>query len=70
MCSSQDLVTFHSSDVHGKPVYHTNVLMAIGTDVAVLCSESIVDERERQHLLARLSTHHEVWLTLKAVINR
>ena len=33
------------------PVYHTNVMMAIGTDVAVVCSESVKDERERKNLL-------------------
>jgi len=37
----------------GKPVYHTNVMMAIGTDVAVVCGESVSDDKERQHLLVR-----------------
>ena len=62
---SQDLVTFHSSDPQGKPVYHTNVLMAIGTDVAVVCLESVTEEKERQHLSSRLSRHHEARLSAK-----
>lgn len=57
----QELVTFNSSDTQGMSVYHTNVLMAIGTDVAVACLDSVTDARERQHLKGRLSKHHEVW---------
>jgi hypothetical protein len=40
----------------GKPVYHTNVMMAIGTDVAVVCAESVTDDKERQHLLVSTSS--------------
>eukprot|EP00879_Flechtneria_rotunda_P008617 GHRR01009029.1.p1 GENE.GHRR01009029.1~~GHRR01009029.1.p1 ORF type:complete len:431 (+),score=113.70 GHRR01009029.1:138-1430(+) len=47
----KDLVTFHSSDQRGKSVYHTNVMMAIGTDVAVVCAESVADDKEKQNLL-------------------
>jgi len=56
----KDLVTFRSTDLRGKSVYHTNVMMAIGTDVAIVCAESVADAKERQHLLARLSKTHEV----------
>ena len=56
----QDLVTFHSTDRQGSSVYHTNVVMAIGTDVAVVCLESVTDSAERQRLKASLSVHHEV----------
>eukprot|EP00878_Enallax_costatus_P019111 GHUV01020151.1.p1 GENE.GHUV01020151.1~~GHUV01020151.1.p1 ORF type:complete len:315 (+),score=100.35 GHUV01020151.1:472-1416(+) len=56
----KDLVTFHSNDGRGKPVYHTNVMMAVGTDVAVVCADSVTDAKERQHLLAKLSSTHEV----------
>jgi hypothetical protein len=47
----KDLVAFHSFDKRGKSVYHTNVMMAIGTDVAVVCGESVTDDKERQNLL-------------------
>ena len=47
----KDLVTFNSADCRGKSVYHTNVMMAIGTDVAVVCADSVPDAKERQHLL-------------------
>lgn len=56
----RDLVTFHSTDDLGHAVYHTNVMMAIGSDVAVVCSEAVSDAKERRHLLASLRRHHEV----------
>uniref|UniRef100_A0A383VAN1 Amidinotransferase n=1 Tax=Tetradesmus obliquus TaxID=3088 RepID=A0A383VAN1_TETOB len=56
----KELVAFSSSDGRGKPVYHTNVMMAIGTDVAVVCADSVTDPKERQHLLSKLSASHEV----------
>ena len=52
-------MTFHSTDAAGLPVYHTNVMMAVGTDVAVVCLESVADPAERQRLLAALRRHHE-----------
>jgi hypothetical protein len=42
-----DLVTFESVDIAGRPVYHTNVMLAIGTGFAVLCAESIAEKRSR-----------------------
>ncbi len=56
----RDLVAFHSTDAAGFPVYHTNVMMAVGTDVAVVCLESVADPKERRHLLASLRRHQEV----------
>jgi len=56
----KELVTFHATDAEGHPVYHTNVMMAIGTDVAIVCSESVADAKERQHLLASLQKTHTV----------
>lgn len=56
----KDLVTFRSTDARGKSVYHTNVMMAIGTDVAIVCAESVADAKERAHLLQSLKKTHEV----------
>ncbi len=56
----KEVVTFHSTDGAGHPVYHTNVMMAIGTDVAVVCAESVDDPAERKHLLERLGRSHAV----------
>jgi len=49
-----DLFTFESVD-RGKPVYHTNVMMAIGESFAVMCAESIVDTRSRDAVRATLA---------------
>mmetsp|Transcript_25245 Transcript_25245/g.54866 ORF Transcript_25245/g.54866 Transcript_25245/m.54866 type:complete len:494 (-) Transcript_25245:950-2431(-) len=56
----KDLVTFRSTDLRGKSVYHTNVMMAVGTGVAIVCAESVADERERARLLSSLRKTHEV----------
>ena len=56
----KDLVTFRSVDAHGSTVYHTNVMMAVGTSVAVVCLESVVDAEERRRLMERLSATHEI----------
>jgi len=56
----RDLVTFHSTDSNGSPVYHTNVMMSIGTSMAVACLESIADDKERRHFVSRLSRTHEI----------
>ena len=57
-----DLMTFDAVvDAGGAAVYHTNVLMAIGTDFAVVCGASIVDEARRAAVLSELrSTGHEI----------
>lgn len=39
-------VTFHSVDGNGESIYHTNVMMAVCTDVAILCEQSIPDKQE------------------------
>jgi hypothetical protein len=56
-----DLITFDAVDSRGCAVYHTNVLMAIGTGFAVVCSESIVNAEHRAAVLGKLgSTGHDV----------
>lgn len=55
------LVMFDSVDAEGRAIYHTNVMMAIGTRAAIVCSESIPDARSRAAVLDSLrSTGHEV----------
>ena len=47
-----ELVSFHaygkSADGNKVPIYHTNVMMQIGTTFAVVCLDSIVDDGERE----------------------
>src|SRR5579863_3213999 len=47
-----ELMTFDAVDAGGAAIYHTNVLMAIGTGFAVVCSESIV-EAQRAAVLSK-----------------
>lgn len=42
-----EAVKFHSVSADGRPVYHTNVMMCVGSDVALLGAEMIPDEGER-----------------------
>ena len=49
-----DPVVFDSFDKEGQLIYHTNVMMEVGTQLAIVCLESIRDEKERNRLVARL----------------
>jgi hypothetical protein len=51
-----ELMTFDAVDAGGTAIYHTNVLMAIGTGFAVVCSESIVGDAHRAAVLSKLYT--------------
>jgi hypothetical protein len=51
-----ELMTFDAVDAGGAAIYHTNVLMAIGTGFAVVCSESIVNDAHRAAVLSKLGT--------------
>jgi hypothetical protein len=50
----QPSIIFDSVDSNQKAIYHTNVMMAIGTHVAIICSESIVDEEQRNLIVKSL----------------
>jgi hypothetical protein len=39
-------IVFIATDNAGRPVYHTNVVMSLGEDFAVLCEEAIEEEWE------------------------
>ncbi|MBB4188757.1 hypothetical protein GGE07_005436 [Sinorhizobium terangae] len=45
---------FDAVDRSGKPIYHTNVLMCIGTDFALLGTQMIPDVSRRQGIVTRL----------------
>jgi hypothetical protein len=51
-----DLVTFESSDGAGRSVYHTNVMMSVGTGFAVVCGESITDPNRREAVYSTLES--------------
>ena len=55
------IVDFDALGPDGRPAYHTNVLMAVGEGVAVVCAEAITDDRRRTAVLAaRAESAHDV----------
>lgn len=44
-----------STDSNGLPYYHTNVIMALGQHVAIICTESIVDKKEKYEVINSLT---------------
>jgi len=53
--------TFHSVDSNGKEIYHTNVMMCVSERYAMVCTQSIRDDTERESLIRSLEeTGHEV----------
>ena len=64
-----ETVAFHASDARGVPIYHTNVMMSVGSAVAVVCSEAIREPAERRTVEERLEAggHELVRLSLTQV---
>ncbi|WP_306643817.1 citrulline utilization hydrolase CtlX [Sanyastnella coralliicola] len=53
-------IVFHAS-ANGAPIYHTNVLMSIGSSYAILCSDVIEDMEERSMVIDSLKENgHDV----------
>jgi hypothetical protein len=65
-----EVVSFHAmQDVDGVlcPIYHTNVMMSVGEELAVVCADSIKDETERKLVLDSLTkTGKEIMLITDA----
>lgn len=54
-------IVFLATDKNGKPIYHTNVMMALGEDFCVLCEEAIEEEWELIAVRQLLeSTNHSI----------
>ena len=45
---------FNSFDEDKNPIYHTNVMLSIGENLAIICAESISDENERKSVINSL----------------
>lgn len=48
-------ILFHTEVRNGSSVYHTNVVMAIGSEFAVVCDEVIPSDSEREAVLEQLT---------------
>ena len=56
-----DIVAFDATDKSGTPIYHTNVLMNIGEELAVICTDAISKDDQRTAVLERLTqTGHRI----------
>lgn len=44
-------VSFSAKDIYGDDIYHTNVMMCVGNRFAVICLESVRDNKEKEKLI-------------------
>lgn len=52
-------IVFSTQDSSGQPIYHTNVLLSVGENFAILCPEVVV-EAERSRVRSRLAEGREL----------
>jgi hypothetical protein len=50
-------MAFEAVDSDGVPVYHTNVMACVGTDIALIALEMIPDTQRREQVRQRLMVH-------------
>ncbi len=51
-------VIFHSFDENNHCIYHTNLMMSVGSNFSVIVLDSISDKKEREILLKQLHETH------------
>ncbi len=62
-------VLFDATDAQGAPYYHTNVMMCVGTDAAVVCMESVAEhDRQRVRESFKKSSHTLIEITRDQVL--
>lgn len=59
-----DLTTFHAIDQRGEPIYHTNVMMAVGTDWCVWVPDTIADPQKQDDVREHFSDRQIIELGL------
>lgn len=66
-----DVIAFDAMDREGVPVYHTNVLMNVGEDFAVVCLDTIVREEQRSAVVKSLedSGHEIIELSIEQMLS-
>ncbi|MBP7184778.1 MAG: amidinotransferase [Saprospiraceae bacterium] len=52
-------ITFRSEDRQGNEIYHTNVMMALGDDFAIICLDSIPNADERFNVVETLEASNK-----------
>ena len=61
-----EVVPFAATDTAGRAIYHTNVLLSVGTRFAALCSSAIADAAQRRAVMERLEVSGRVIVDLRA----
>jgi hypothetical protein len=59
-----EVVAFDAVDRNGTPIYHTNVLMNVGEELAVICEEAIARDDQREAVIQSLEDSGHQVLTL------
>ncbi len=59
-----EVVAFDAVDRNGVPIYHTNVMMNVGEEIAVICDAAIARDEQRDAVLARLRNTGRTVLSL------
>ena len=54
-----ELVLFETEGHTGSPIYHTDVLMYVGTDIIGICSD-VIKEEHVDYVKEKVNAHHEV----------
>ncbi len=57
-------MSFLATDRHDQAIYHTNVMMALGSEYVVICMDSIKDLTDRQKLLDSFSATGKEVITI------
>jgi hypothetical protein len=66
-----ELVPFRAVDAAGQPIYHTNVMMWVGQELAGICLDSISNVLERKDVEQRLrQTRHQLVEFTREQLNR
>lgn len=55
---------FQKTDAELKPIYHTNVMMALGRTFAIVCLDTIEDKNERKNVLNHLKEDKKEIITI------
>jgi hypothetical protein len=60
-------IIFHATqevEQQRLPIYHTNVMMALGTNFCVICLDSIQNEAERKEIISKLETTNKTIISI------
>ncbi|MDT0156481.1 arginine deiminase-related protein [Microbacterium sp. ARD32] len=59
-------VVFDAVDTDGVPIYHTNVMMCIGTDIALIGLDAVVGDERREQIAQRIRDSGRTLVALDA----